>query len=363
VSGAARFAGWPRADSCALAWLAPALVDDLERHLAAPPPQGSVIEGTDGVPLRLSLARAGDAPPLAGPCTEQPTAEPGALRAPLPAASGGGGGEARLSYTSLAEYERCGYRYYLQRVLALPDVDAHGASAGDGRAAADRGILVHALLEELDFDDPLPPDPARIASAALADGIELSREDVGEVAALAGAIARSPLCRRLAAAGRVEREQAFAFSLGGELIRGLIDVSGIEPDGTLLIVDYKTDRIDAGESLAARIERHYALQRLVYALAGLRSGAPRVEVAHCFLRAPEDPVSATFSAGELPALEAELSERIAPLRAGRFVVTPDPGYEICASCPGRLRLCSYDESLTLRELPATASAAPAGAAG
>jgi ATP-dependent helicase/nuclease subunit A len=352
VSGAARFSGWPRADSCAVAWLAPALVDDLERHLAAPPPPGSVIEGTDGAPLRLSLARAGDAPPLEGLRSEQPTAEPGALRAspsaPPGGRGGGGGGEARLSYTALAEYERCGYRYYLQRVLALPDADAPEATRGGARAGADRGILVHALLEELDFGDPLPPDPARIASAALADGIELSAEDAGEVAALAGAIARSPLCRRLAAAGPVEREQAFAFSLDGELIRGLIDVSGTEPDGTLLIVDYKTDRIDAGESLAARIERDYALQRLVYALAGLRSGAPRVEVAHCFLRAPEDPVSATFSAAEIPVLEAELRERIAPLRGGRFTVTPRPGYATCASCPGRARLCSYDETLTLR---------------
>ena len=31
------------------------------------------------------------------------------------------------------------------------------------------------------------------------------------------------------------------------------------------------------------VERAYATQRLVYAVAALRAGASRVEVAHCFL--------------------------------------------------------------------------------
>ena len=109
-------------------------------------------------------------------------------------------------------------------------------------------MLVHALLEELDFADPRPPEPARIATAACELGIELTGEAVVEIATLAGAIADSPLCARLAAAGRLEREQAFAFALDGELLRGLIDVSAVEQDGTLLIVDYKTDRIEGGET-------------------------------------------------------------------------------------------------------------------
>ena len=128
----------------------------------------------------------------------------------------------------------------------------------------------------------------------------------------------------------------------------MIDACGREADGTLLVVDYKTDRVAPGESLAARIERDYSLQRLVYAIAGLRAGAPAVEVAHCFLRAPEDPAAARYAAGELAALEAALRERIAPLLAGRFAVTPEPGYERCASCPGRAALCSYEPALTLR---------------
>jgi RecB family exonuclease len=181
----------------------------------------------------------------------------------------------------------------------------------------------------------------------LANGIDPAQADGAEIAQLASAIARSPLCARLAAARGLEREQAFAYTLDGELLRGVIDVAGTEPDGTFLVVDYKTDAIEPGEDLALRIERDYSLQRLVYAVAGLRAGAARVEVAHCFLRAPEDPLSTVYESSDLARLERLLGERIAPLLAGRFEVAPRPGPALCGSCPGRSRLCSYDETQTL----------------
>jgi ATP-dependent helicase/nuclease subunit A len=345
LSGTIRFENW-QPSSCAAAWLARGLVPDIENRALGPPCAAEIVEGGGGVTVRLTLARAGAAPPPAGPGAAPLTAEP--LAPPSrPAANFQPAVESRLSYTALAQYERCGYRYYLERVLALPSVALHGGEGAAGEAAA-RGIIVHALLEQLDFAEPRAPDPVRVLGAARAAGIELAADDGPEIALLAGAIARSPLCARLAAARAVEREQAFAFTLDGELVRGVLDVSALEPDGSLLIVDYKTDRIAIGEDLAARIERDYALQRLVYALAGLRSGAERVEVAHCFLRAPELAVSAVFGAGQQAEIERELRERIAPLLAGRYEVTPEPGHERCATCPGRARLCSYDESLTLR---------------
>ena len=131
---------------------------------------------------------------------------------------------------------------------------------------------MHALLERLDFAHPV-----------------LAGDD--EVAALAGAFARSPLCARLAAARELRREAAFAFVLGDGIVRGFLDVAGIEPDGTMLIVDYKSDRVGEDEDLAEHVERDYAIQRQVYALAALSAGAPAVEVAHCFLRRPETVVS------------------------------------------------------------------------
>src|SRR5581483_1788384 len=133
------------------------------------------------------------------------------------------------------------------------------------------------------------------------------------------------------------------------LLRGFFDVAATEPDGSLLVVDYKSDRIEPDEDLAARVARDYELQRVTYALAGLASGAGAVEVAHCFLRRPEAVLTERYLAADRPALEALLAGRMAPLRAGRFEVSADPCRARCTGCPGRARLCSHDESMTLRD--------------
>jgi ATP-dependent helicase/nuclease subunit A len=337
LSGAARFAAWPSPAQCPLAWLGPALAGDIAARAGAGECDGELVDG-----VRLTLARAtalaatvASPGELAEPASPAPVAVPAAA---LPSP--------RLSYTALAEYERCAYRYYLQRILGLPDVaPPPGSEHGEGAAA--RGTLVHALLERLDFADPREPDPATVAATAAALGVDAAANDA---ARLAGAFARSPLCARLAVAEAVRREEPFALldPSGEGLLRGTFDVLATEADGTVLIVDFKTDSVEPGADLDARVERDYSLQRLVYALAALSTGAERVEVAHCFLQRPERLVSARFDAAQLPALTDALAQRIAPLRAGAFPVTAAPGRERCATCPGRARLCSYEESVTLR---------------
>ena len=205
---------------------------------------------------------------------------------------------------------------------------------------------MHALLEAFDFADPREPDAATVAATATRLGVV---DAGGDAARLAGAFAQSPLCARLAAAHAVRREEPFAFleEVGGELLRGTFDAIATESDGSVLIVDYKTDAVDPGADLEAHVEVDYSLQRLVYALATLDAGAERVEVAHCFLNLPDRLVSARFAAADRRELADELAARIAPLRAAAFPVTSAPGRERCGTCPGRARLCTYEESVTL----------------
>jgi ATP-dependent helicase/nuclease subunit A len=365
LSGAASFAGWPREAGTPIAWLGPALVPDIAALIG----EGGgtrVVEGAGGVPVRLELRGPGDPGDLPSPARArtptgggagEPDERPGAIgEPPAPAVEPAPPPDLpSISYSSLADYERCRYRYHLQRVLGLPDVELPGAAGATVAAVAAedataRGIVIHALLESLDFARPAI-DPALARAAAVHEG--LAEEDAPALAELAAAFARSPLCARLAAASEVRRELPFAFSLGdpgGTLVRGFVDVAGREADGTLLIVDYKSDRLVDGDALAARVERDYGLQRVVYALAGLAEGAPTVEVAHSFLRRPEAVVTARFEAARRADLEALLADRLAPLRAGRFEVSREPGRERCGTCPGRARLCSHDEVLTLRKV-------------
>ena len=116
----------------------------------------------------------------------------------------------------------------------------------------------------------------------------------------------------------------------------------------MLVVDYKSDRLDGGEP-ADRVEGAYAIQRLVYALAALRSGAARAEVAYCFLERPDEPVTSAYTEADVPALEDELRELTAGVSEGRFEPTAEPHRGLCADCPGRPALCSWDEERTLAE--------------
>jgi hypothetical protein len=89
----------------------------------------------------------------------------------------------------------------------------------------------------------------------------------------------------------------------------------------------------------------------VYALAALRSGADRVEVAYVFLDRPEDPVATVFEAREAPTLEARLMEVAAGVTAGRFEPTAAPHRSLCADCPGQPALCSWGPEHTLSDGP------------
>jgi hypothetical protein len=148
----------------------------------------------------------------------------------------------------------------------------------------------------------------------------------------------------------IRREERFAFAIaGGALMTGALDVLAREP-GRVLVVDYKTDRLE-GAAPAEALGARYGTQRLIYALAVLRAGADAVEVEHLFLERPEEPVSATFTRAELPRLEAELSDRAGGVLGRRFTVTDMPHREVCDGCPAEGGLCSWPLEMTRRETP------------
>ena len=217
-----------------------------------------------------------------------------------------------------------------------------------------RGGLAHSLLESIDFARPEPPDAEAVAALAERHGVPVSADDVEDLRAIVGAFARSPLCERLAGAEAVRREAGFAFSLepggGGSLVNGFVDVIATEPGGGRLIVDYKTDRLD-GADPAEVLDRDYATQRVVYALAALRDGAPRVDVAYCFLERPGEPVVRGYTAADADALQEQVVSLARGVLDERYEVTPTPHRELCATCPGRRALCSHSEERTLA--PAT----------
>jgi ATP-dependent helicase/nuclease subunit A len=349
------------------------------------PPVHDLRVGAAHVRLRLSSpASAGDVL-LRGPMSVGPPPVPSYLRG-AGSLERAGGPATRLrpfsvkapaaeristwSYTSLSELERCGYRYYLERELGMSEDPraASSPSTGGTLDARARGTLVHALLERLDFRSPSAPSAEEVARNAVELGTPTSGKECEEVSRLISGALAAPGASRLAAAVRVRRESPFAFALhsegpGGQLVTGVIDLLADERDGGCLLVDYKSDRVARNEDLSVLVEREYGVQRLLYALAVLRDGAPKVEIVHWFLECPEDWVSARYAAADRSELEEHLAVRIQHARARMFAVSEHPHRGLCETCPGRSRLCSWSDAETLRETPGdrAARSSPSGA--
>ena len=242
----------------------------------------------------------------------------------------------RLSYSALALFERCSYRYFAERVLRLAPVAPARGADGHGLAATEIGDAVHRLLELVPLDEPRTPGRPQLAEAVRAWYPAVSDEELDRIASLVDAYCDSPLARRLAILPDARPERPFSFEHDGVLVHGRLDVFWRE--GTrALVADYKSNVLD-GADPSEVVDAEYRLQRLVYALACLRDGAVEVEVVYQFLERPGDLVSATFSREDVHALEAELSAAIARIREGEF--RPRPSEFACSGCPALELVCA-----------------------
>jgi ATP-dependent exoDNAse (exonuclease V) beta subunit len=155
----------------------------------------------------------------------------------LPAVTGQEDGNATV--TALTEFAKCPRAYYLGHYLGF---EGNRPGAQSGRIpAAELGLQVHALLAGEVVPDADP-----------------------EALRLADVFRQSPLGRRAAQAGRVEREFDFLMAVEDLVIRGQVDL-WFEEGGEIVLADYKTD--DVTRQQAHERARDYALQLRLYAMA------------------------------------------------------------------------------------------------
>jgi ATP-dependent helicase/nuclease subunit A len=250
----------------------------------------------------------------------------------------------RLSYSALALFDRCSYRYYAERVAGMRPDDAHGSVPGAvGLAATEIGDAVHRLLETVDLTAPAAPDVEPVRGWYPA----VTGEELERICGFVESYCGSGLARRIAGLAGAVPERPFAFEHDGVLLHGRLDVHWSE-GGRALVLDYKTNSLAEG-SPEAIVEADYRLQQLVYALACFRTGVDEVEVVYHFLERPDAVVSTRFARADLPGLEAELSAAIARIDAGDF--RPTPGEFTCSGCPALDRVCAGPRLLSV-QIPA-----------
>jgi ATP-dependent helicase/nuclease subunit A len=349
ISGAARFDDWENANRrTPVGWVASAFAPDIAARaaaVAAGADSNASFTTANGVRVSLIDKLEQSRCEGAGLAQSAPrrAIQPRLTRSPTPTPPPGPH-IGTLSYTALATYERCAYRFYAERVLGLPEAPALPEAvtpdspvlARHTLLAAARGTLVHELLASMDFQEP-----------------SLRESMPADVRALLTGLIGSSTFPRLTALRELRREQRFAFPVGGTLITGVFDLVGREIRADhLLVVDYKSDRL-MGADPETVVRERYMAQRAIYALAALKLGAATVEVSHLFLEDPDYPVTAVFTLAEAGALEAELAARVAGPLAGDFPVTEAPGRRVCEGCPAQGGLCSYPLEVTNRRLPPT----------
>ncbi len=228
----------------------------------------------------------------------------------------------RISYSGLALYDRCGYRFYAQRILRLPERQVDRPQ-GEGMAGVEIGDAVHLLLER---DDERWRELYPHATA----------EDEARIARMLSSWAGSQLAERVRGLQGVSVELPFAFAVDDVLIRGRFDLYHRSADGSALVVDYKTNLL-GDRTPDELVERSYGHQVAIYALAVLLGGAASVEVTYAFLDQPDAVVVRSFTADDLDSLRDGVRASMAPILEGRFLPRPGPW---CNECPALDLLCA-----------------------
>jgi ATP-dependent helicase/nuclease subunit A len=263
-----------------------------------------------------------------------------------------------LSYTALAAYGECAYRFYMERILDLPssrgssplpaasETDEENAPAIRTEAAA-RGAAVHSLLEWSQVNAWREPTADIARRHAIAAGLDPTDKAERELLAPVRAWLGSTMLRERILAGDASARAEVPLLLGmsGAILRGSIDLL-VERDGAPpLVIDYKTDRLGSGTP--AQRAAKYATQQTVYALAVAEArDAAAVEVAYVFLERPEEPVVELLDGEAMVHGRVELETAISQIWAGEFPVAPSEqrSWDLCRGCPALGRLCSGPEA-------------------
>ncbi|HVC33436.1 MAG TPA: 3'-5' exonuclease, partial [Chloroflexota bacterium] len=148
--------------------------------------------------------------------------------------------------------------------------DGAEESVAPADAARRLGRAVHAVLEA--GISPSNPHFDAVTENIARRLRVLAR--VEEVRRLVRAVSDNPLVREAIASGRLWREVDVGCAVDGVVLEGRIDLLCERADGSLAIVDFKTDRVDR-QTVAARAE-DYRLQVGAYALAAEQATHKRV---------------------------------------------------------------------------------------
>jgi len=233
---------------------------------------------------------------------------------------------AELSFTALAQYEACPYRFYAQRVLGVGAVVLPGQGGPlDLGNAVHAALRVRALLGEV--------DGVRLNAIARRHGLDDAAST--RLRDAVDSFAATSLAGRAAAAGASHAEAPFMVRVGSGTLVGSLDLLFHE-GATAVVVDYKTGVSDLSEELA---RERYERQAQCYALAAMATGATRTEVHFVEVERGARTTSFAFGSDDVAAAGREIAGLFARMESGEFGRRNAFEPHICGDCPVSGSLC------------------------
>lgn len=280
-----------------------------------------------------------------------------------------------ISASAYMAYRTCERRFYLRYVFRLPELHktelssvaansptllpdgeeeqtiqrdtsifsnvpvADGRDIQHHRLHADvRGTMVHELFEQLHSPEQTTELIQKCVQAAKGVRKEDKQAIAGYLQKMAERYLNSPWFH-----AESYREQAFYLRVGPTLVHGFIDAVVPEADGTLTVVDFKTNEIRSADQLA-ELTDNYRVQLQLYALAAQAVFQKPVKRAVLFFLDADQSVEIDVSPSALSALATDLEQTCTLLPEG-CTIEAYPMTEnraVCMRC-GYRTLCGRSE--------------------
>ena len=109
-----------------------------------------------------------------------------------------------------------------------------------GRFGTAKGSAVHAVMQQVALDEPTRGLPTLVEVASEAEGVLDRRHDIEQ---MVHSLLRGELFARMQASINCRREMYVGAQFGEITVWGYVDAVFVNPDGTLTLVDFKTDTL------------------------------------------------------------------------------------------------------------------------
>jgi ATP-dependent exoDNAse (exonuclease V) beta subunit len=118
-----------------------------------------------------------------------------------------------------------------------------------GRFGTAKGSAVHAVMQQVALDDPTRGLPTLVDVAAEAEGVLDRRRDIET---MVHSLLKGDLFSRMQASSNCRREMYVGAQFGEVTVWGYVDAVFVNPDGSLTLVDFKTDTLITSPTELAR---------------------------------------------------------------------------------------------------------------